>query len=150
MGDFKQNKGSRPGGSRGGGFGRRDEGRSSFSKKNWGGSGGRDRIPVTMYPAVCDQCGKSCEVPFRPTQGKPVYCDVCFKSRGEAENNRGGGRFSTPVRTNIDSNVSKGNKDELKQLEILNEKMDQLIKAVESIANIKPLVTKEKEKKKTK
>ncbi|HZI95877.1 MAG TPA: CxxC-x17-CxxC domain-containing protein [Candidatus Paceibacterota bacterium] len=151
MGDFRQDsRGARSGGSRGGGFGRRDEGRSSFPKKSWGGSGGRDRGPVTMYQAVCDQCGKSCEVPFRPTQGKPVYCDVCFKSRGEGENSRGSGRFSTPVRTNIDSNVSKGNKDELKQLEILNEKMDQLIKAVEALSNTKPLVVKEKAKKKTK
>jgi len=157
MGDFKQDRGSRSGGSRGGGFSRRDGGRPSFPKKSWGGSGDRDRGPVTMYQAVCDQCGKPCEVPFRPTQGKPVYCDACFRSKQGTENNRGSGRFSTPVRANIDSNVSKGNKDELKQLEILNEKMDQLIKAVEAISNIKSLVTnikslvtKEKAKKKTK
>ena len=147
MGDFKQDRGARSSGSRGGGFSRRDEGRPSFPKKSWGGSGGRDRGPVTMYQAVCDQCGKPCEVPFRPTQGKPVYCDVCFRSKQGTENSRGGGRFSTPVRTNIDSNVSKENKDELKQLEILNVKMDQLIKAVEAITNTKPLVVKKKVKK---
>lgn len=148
MGDFRQDsRGARSGGSRGGGFSRRDGGRPSFSKKSWGGSGDRDRGPVTMYQAVCDQCGKPCEVPFRPTQGKPVYCDVCFRSKREAENNRGSGRFSTPVKTNIEGNVSKGNSDELKQLEILNVKMDQLIKAVEAITNTKPLVVKKKVKK---
>lgn len=146
MGDFKQDRGSRSGGSRGSGFSRRDGGRPSFPKKSWGGSGGRDRGPVTMYQAVCDQCGKPCEVPFRPTQGKPVYCDVCFRSKQETENSRGSGRFSSPIKTNIDSNVNKGNNDELKQLEILNVKMDQLIKAVESIANTKPSVVKKKKK----
>ena len=147
MGDFKQDRGARSGGSREGGFSRRDGGRPSFPKKSWGGSGGRDRGPVTMYQAVCDQCGKPCEVPFRPTHGKPVYCDICFRSKREAENSRGGGRLSIPVKTNMESNVSKGNNDELKQLEILNEKMDKLIKAVEAITNTKPLVVKKKAKK---
>lgn len=147
MGDFRQDRGTRSGGSRGGGFSRRDGGRPAFPRKSWGGSGGRDRGPVTMYQAVCDQCGKPCEVPFRPTDGKPVYCNVCFRSKREAENNRGSDRFSSPIRTGIEGNVSKGNNDELKQLEILNVKMDQLIKAVEAITKTKPLVIKKKGKK---
>lgn len=32
-----------------------------------------------MYKAVCSDCGQECEVPFEPTQGKPVYCSECFK-----------------------------------------------------------------------
>ena len=32
-----------------------------------------------MYSATCSECGKSCEVPFRPTGDKPVYCNECFK-----------------------------------------------------------------------
>jgi len=31
-----------------------------------------------VHSAVCDSCGKDCEVPFRPTKGKPIYCDKCF------------------------------------------------------------------------
>lgn len=31
-----------------------------------------------MYPAVCAQCGKECEVPFEPRDGRPVYCSECF------------------------------------------------------------------------
>ena len=31
-----------------------------------------------MHKAVCASCGRNCEVPFRPTEGKPVYCDDCF------------------------------------------------------------------------
>ncbi len=42
-----------------------------------------------MHQAVCDNCRKNCEVPFRPTSGKPIFCSDCF------QNNRGSdsGRF---------------------------------------------------------
>ncbi len=32
-----------------------------------------------MYDATCSKCGKKCQVPFKPTGSKPVYCDDCFK-----------------------------------------------------------------------
>jgi CxxC-x17-CxxC domain-containing protein len=31
-----------------------------------------------MYPAVCASCGKDCEVPFEPRDGRPVYCSDCY------------------------------------------------------------------------
>ena len=31
--------------------------------------------------AVCSQCGKETTVPFRPTQGRPVFCRECFQQR---------------------------------------------------------------------
>ena len=34
--------------------------------------------------AVCSQCGKETTVPFRPTQGKPVFCRNCFRDRRHA------------------------------------------------------------------
>lgn len=43
------------------------------------------------YPAVCSNCGKNTSVSFKPTPGKPVYCDDCFakikaaKKEAEAE-----------------------------------------------------------------
>lgn len=37
-----------------------------------------------MYDAVCAACGKPCKVPFKPTEGRPVYCSECFaKMRAE-------------------------------------------------------------------
>jgi CxxC-x17-CxxC domain-containing protein len=27
---------------------------------------------------ICAQCGEETTVPFRPTQGRPVFCRVCF------------------------------------------------------------------------
>ena len=38
-----------------------------------------------MHNAVCDNCGKDCEVPFRPTKGKPIYCDKCFENNKEKD-----------------------------------------------------------------
>jgi len=31
--------------------------------------------------AICSQCGKETTVPFRPTQGRPVFCRECFQQR---------------------------------------------------------------------
>jgi CxxC-x17-CxxC domain-containing protein len=28
--------------------------------------------------ATCSQCGKETTVPFRPTQGRPIFCRECF------------------------------------------------------------------------
>ncbi|MCX6819371.1 MAG: DNA-directed RNA polymerase [Candidatus Aenigmarchaeota archaeon] len=37
-----------------------------------------DRGPREMHKAVCAKCGKECEVPFQPQEGRPVYCKECF------------------------------------------------------------------------
>ena len=29
----------------------------------------------------CSQCGKETTVPFKPTQGRPVFCRECFQQR---------------------------------------------------------------------
>ena len=38
-----------------------------------------------MFPAVCVQCGSECQVPFKPTEGKPVYCSECFAAKRAAQ-----------------------------------------------------------------
>lgn len=30
---------------------------------------------------ACSQCGKETTVPFKPTQGRPVFCRECFQQR---------------------------------------------------------------------
>ncbi|TEU13256.1 MAG: DNA-directed RNA polymerase [Hadesarchaea archaeon] len=48
------------------------------------GGRGRDFGPRQMFKATCADCGKECEVPFKPTEGRPVYCRDCFqKHRSE-------------------------------------------------------------------
>jgi len=36
--------------------------------------------PREMHKAVCSKCKKECEVPFKPTEGKPVFCKECYAS----------------------------------------------------------------------
>lgn len=43
------------------------------------------KVIRTETRAVCSHCGKETTVPFRPTQGRPVFCRECFQGRrGEA------------------------------------------------------------------
>jgi CxxC-x17-CxxC domain-containing protein len=35
--------------------------------------------PRQMFSATCAQCGKDTQVPFKPTNGKPVYCSDCYR-----------------------------------------------------------------------
>ncbi len=46
----------------------------------------------TMHKATCSDCGKECEVPFEPTEGKPVRCQDCFKKNRPQKRFGGGGR----------------------------------------------------------
>jgi len=54
-----------------------------------GGSGGFQRRnnmgPRELHDATCSKCGKECQVPFKPHEGKPVYCKDCY---AEMRNNR--------------------------------------------------------------
>lgn len=68
--------------------------KKSFGKdrggRNGGGfRGGKDR-EQSIHKAVCSDCNKSCEVPFRPTGDKPVFCGDCFgeKKEGGQRNKR--------------------------------------------------------------
>jgi CxxC-x17-CxxC domain-containing protein len=74
MADYNRDRNGRPGG----GFRSRPsfEGRSKFSDRG-------NRGPAEMFNAVCDSCGNDCQVPFRPTNGKPVYCSNCFQNQRE-------------------------------------------------------------------
>jgi CxxC-x17-CxxC domain-containing protein len=40
---------------------------------------GNYRSPRQMFPVKCSECGKDTEVPFEPTNGRPVYCSDCYR-----------------------------------------------------------------------
>jgi CxxC-x17-CxxC domain-containing protein len=45
----------------------------------------RPNLSRTETRAVCSHCRKETTVPFRPVQGRPVFCRECFQERrGEA------------------------------------------------------------------
>ena len=39
----------------------------------------RDSGRLQLFEATCDKCNEQCEVPFRPSGEKPVYCSKCFR-----------------------------------------------------------------------
>ena len=41
----------------------------------------RERI---LHKVICSDCKKECEVPFRPTGDRPVYCKDCFSKRKQS------------------------------------------------------------------
>lgn len=133
MADFKRGGGFGRGGSKGG-F-NRGGGKSRFGgefKRRDGDSNDRSE----MFSATCAECKKVCEIPFKPSGSRPVYCSDCFRNKGE---NRGGD-FSR--RDNNSRSFNKGN-DFRKpsfglngsgQNSYVEKKVDDLKKQVESIS----------------
>ncbi len=37
--------------------------------------------PREMHKATCAECGKECEVPFKPQADRPVYCRDCYAKK---------------------------------------------------------------------
>ena len=137
MVDFDRNAGRRSSG-RGrfdrppgrGGFGGRDRG-DGRGRGSFGGFKGRDRRSERheMHDAVCDKCGKDCEVPFRPTEGKPIYCEDCYKNKSREAGSRS--EFGKP----------KSNEN----LDQINKKLDKIIRLLGG--EKEPVEEKEKPKK---
>jgi CxxC-x17-CxxC domain-containing protein len=105
MNQFRKPHGG--GGNRGFGGG---SGRPSF------GGGGRPLRPPfsreengQKFDATCAECGKPCQVPFRPNGKKPVYCSNCFATqRGESPRApHGDDRAFADVKRQIDILTSK-------------------------------------------
>ncbi len=73
---------------------------SDFSgKKKFGGDrdfkrGGRSESSQTMHKATCSECGKNCEVPFKPTGEKPIFCSWCFANKDTSNKSRAERRSS--------------------------------------------------------
>ena len=149
MGDYKK----------AGGFGgnrdnnnfrdRREGGRPSFGGGNRGGD--RGARPAQMHSAICDECKKSCQVPFRPSGDKPVYCSDCFGAKKDGGSNdrptrdfgrRDGNGGDRPVFKPAPVSSSNDNKN---QFDAINAKLDKLINLLSK--NTTPNVQAQVEKK---
>ena len=86
---------------------RRNERPRRFSGRDSGRFSSGDR---RMYKVICDECGKECEVPFKPTSDKPIYCDECFGKKGK----------------------NKGSDQTNNQFEQINTKLDKILKVLDS------------------
>lgn len=107
-------------------------GRGGFS----GGFGRRDDGPREMFDAVCDNCGKNCQVPFKPTMGKPIYCSDCFEKVG-GRDDRGRSqepRFDRPKFEDRAPREPRSDSQNKVQFDSLNAKLDKIISLLEANA----------------
>lgn len=130
---FEKRRGGRSfGGGGGGGFG---------GGHKFGGHGGG---PRPMFQAICGKCGQSCEVPFKPTSERPVFCSNCFKNQGNSgagpkfapksfgDGNRGGnfsGGNAAP-HANTNACATRG------QFDALNAKLDRIISLLDATKSV--------------
>lgn len=154
MGNY--NRDNKFGGGQGGGgkFG----GGKDFGQKSYFGN--KDSEKPTMHRATCDECGNSCQVPFKPMGSKPVYCSDCFKAmnggeRPERRDSRDSGKsfgnksFGGPKsfgNKSFGANKSYSSSNSFKpapassgissqQYEMLNVKLDKIMKMLSSALN---------------
>jgi CxxC-x17-CxxC domain-containing protein len=99
-------------------FGRsRDERSESRFERRDGARGGT----LEFHKAVCRKCGADCEVPFKPTQNKPVFCRSCFlKQSGDMTERPSRAREERESRVQGSSS----------ELENINRKLDKIMKAL--------------------
>ena len=76
-----------------------------------------------LYKTECAKCGDACEVPFRPTGERPVYCRPCFGKSEQPERNDRFERKSAPE-------FRGGSDNSAEQFRILNSKLDAILKAL--------------------
>ncbi len=128
---------------------RRDFGRRDFRGRGFGDRSGGGRRE--MHKAVCDECGKECEVPFEPTSGKPVYCSDCFEKREDRPTSprnfqdRDRRRDEGPRRSNFERRPdSRPQRND--QLDAINLKIDRILELLTAL----PLKEEKKETEKPK
>ncbi len=139
MNDFKRNNrfGERP-----------SFGRKPGYQRSGGGFGGRPQ--GQMHQATCAQCGKSCEVPFRPDGSRPIYCRDCFGSNKPSASAREFQRpsFKTPASVQQKPQVPDPRIDTIqKQLGKMEVKLDQILVSLavaKAQTSTKPAVAKKK------
>ncbi len=44
-----------------------------------------DRGPREMHDATCSECGVQTQVPFKPKEGRPVFCKDCYMKKKNTE-----------------------------------------------------------------
>ncbi|PIN79983.1 hypothetical protein COV11_04910 [Candidatus Woesearchaeota archaeon CG10_big_fil_rev_8_21_14_0_10_30_7] len=86
----------------------RRKSRSGSGRSSSGRSSNGYRRKIEMTQVTCSACGSKCEVPFKPTSSKPVYCTDCFTKKDK----------------------SSSYKSSNKELEAINQKLDKIMVAL--------------------
>ncbi|WP_048126004.1 CxxC-x17-CxxC domain-containing protein [Methanosarcina lacustris] len=59
----------------------------AFNDRNFRGNSNFG-APREMTKVICSDCGAETEVPFKPTEGRPVYCRDCLPNHRAPRENR--------------------------------------------------------------
>jgi len=70
-------------------------GKKSFKDQNHHTSSDRrtsreSEHKTEKFSTTCSECNKACDVPFKPSNDKPVYCSACFGMKKSGNELRGG------------------------------------------------------------
>jgi CxxC-x17-CxxC domain-containing protein len=135
--DSRPSSGRKSGGSR---FGNHDREGPRPSRPAFGRSSTKDS-GFELHEVTCDKCGMKCDIPFKPTNNKPVYCRSCFRKESGSES-RGGDRFESrnkdrfeskpkfeEFKPHNESSISTSNVSS-EDLDKINKKLDKIMKAL--------------------
>lgn len=121
----------------------------SFNRDNRSGGGFNRNRDREMFRTTCSNCGKDCEVPFKPNGSKPVFCSDCFEKNG-GENRRSNDRDYAPRRDdrrpnfnenrNFDRPQNDRGQNQNDQFASLNAKLDRIITLLTPKPEYKPEV----------
>ncbi|MBS3149664.1 hypothetical protein J4455_03145 [Candidatus Woesearchaeota archaeon] len=119
MGNFRSNsKNGFKGRSSSNRFSERSGGRNGFKGQD---SRRSEKRTLEMHDVTCDKCKKQCQVPFRPTGDKPVFCSDCFRKNEGSSSNFGSRNQDRPFKSGMSS----------EEFDQINEKLDKIIQALE-------------------
>ncbi len=121
------------------------EGRSSdqrsSSNRSFDRRDSRDSNDRQMFDAVCSNCGDNCQIPFRPSQGRDVFCSRCFDMNKGSDSARPERRsFDRPRESREDNRNQSSSSNYQVQFDALNAKMDKILSLLSPVSvEIAPL-----------
>jgi CxxC-x17-CxxC domain-containing protein len=88
------------------------------------------RFSRAIHSAICADCGQPCEVPFKPSGDKPVYCYNCFGKKSAFDSGRLAKRNSArpSFQYNEQDRLASFINNQQQQLVILNTKLDNILR----------------------
>ena len=143
-----------------GGFGERDSQRPSFgnhSSARFGNNnshhsdsmhtsfgGRRNGGETQLFDAVCSKCGNACQVPFRPTGQKPVYCNACYSEQLGGSRERDFSRRDNHSRSfdsrmenrGMENRATENNSNVERQIVNINSKIDSILEILKTMSQL--------------
>ena len=114
MGNFRSNSKNR--------FVKSGDGKFRGSRKFKGNDSRRpEKRTLKMHDVICDKCKKECQVPFKPTGDKPVYCSDCFRKNDNSNSSYGSRSQDRPFKSGMSS----------EEFDQINAKLDKIIQALD-------------------